>query len=207
MAPPKINSWLRHCSPVTRTRARSVTVRLAGAIGMVRLAVRGFVVWSWVRGFVVRTSWVRCSWVRRSWVHGFAVLRFAVHGFAILRLTISSVVRRSQLSGFAISLSLCLRESFLSLFLSLRVSGNDLKVKFWLKIFSGSKALILRSTEILFWKIHFLDANKHLQIPAFPEKTNTALGAREQCFFNSREGWISRVGPTVRPPSLRGERR
>ena len=85
---------------------------------------------SWVRGFVVRTSWVRCSWVRRSWVHGFAVLRFAVHGFAILRLTISSVVRRSQLSGFAISLSLCLRESFLSLFLSLRVSGNDLKVKF-----------------------------------------------------------------------------
>ena len=149
MAPPKINSWLRHCSPVTRTRARSVT---------------------WVRGFVVRTSWVRRSWVRRSWVHGFAVLRFAVHGFAILRLTISSVVRRSQLSGFAISLSLCLRESFLSLFLSLRVSGNDLKVKFWLKISSGSKALILRSTEILSEKsIFHAQPNTRKDVKQFPE--------------------------------------
>ena len=152
MAPPKINSWLRHCLPVTRTRARSVTVRLAGAISAVRLAVRGF---------AVHGSWVHCSWVRRSWVHGFAVLWFAVRGFAVPWLTISLVVRRSQLSGFAISLSLCLRESFLSLFLSLRIFGNDLKVKFWLKIFSGSKALILWSTKILFRKIHFPDATKH----------------------------------------------
>ena len=158
MAPPKINSWLRHCLPVTRTRARSVTVQLAGAIGAVQLAVRGF---------TVRGPWVHCSWVRRSWVHGFAVLWFAVRGFAVLRLTISLVVRRSQLSGFAISLSLFLRESFLSLFLSLRIFGNDLKVKFWLKIFSGSKALILWSTEILFPKIYFSDATKH---PHFQKK-------------------------------------
>ena len=65
-------------------------------------------------------------------------------------MTISPVVRRSPLSGFAISLSL-----------SLCVFGNDLKVKFWLKILSGSKALILRSTKILFRKIHFPYATKH----------------------------------------------
>ena len=158
MAPPKINSWLRHCLPVTRTRARSVTVQLGGAIGAVQLAVRGF---------TVRGPWVHCSWVRRSWVHGFAVLQFAVRGFAVLRLTISLVVRRSQLSGFAISLSLslslCLRESFLSLFLSLRIFGNDLKVKFWLKIFSGSKALILWSTKFFSQKSIFqTQPNTHI---------------------------------------------
>ena len=49
----------------------------------------------------------------------------------------------------------------LSLSLSLCVFGNDLKVKFWLKILSGSKALILRSTKILFPKIHFPYATKH----------------------------------------------
>ena len=80
---------------------------------------------SWVRGPIVG------SWVRRSWVvgspfvgslfmgHGFAVRGlvgswvrgFAVRGFNDLQLTISPVVQRSQLSGFAISLSLFACES------------------------------------------------------------------------------------------------
>ena len=115
MAPPKINSWLRHCLPVTRTRARLVTVQLAGAIGAVQLAVRGF---------TVRGPWVHCSWVRRSWVHGFAVLWFAVRGFAVLQLTISLVVRRSQLSEFAISLSLFVCASPFSLSFSLCASSE-----------------------------------------------------------------------------------
>ena len=107
------------------------------------------------RGFAVRGFAVRGLvglWVRHSWARGFVQL--AVHGFDDLGLTISPVVRRSPLSGFAISLSL-------SLSLSLCVFGNDLKVKFWLKILSGSKALILRSTKILFRKIHFPYATKH----------------------------------------------
>ena len=86
--------------------------------------------------------------VTGSRVCGFA-MRLAVRGFA---------VRRSWVF-WVCNLSLCL-----SLSLSLRVSGNDLKVKFWLKIFSGSKALILRSTEILFRKIHFPCATKHLHL-------------------------------------------
>ena len=76
-------------------------------------AVRGFA----IRGFAVRGSWVRCSWAR-----GFAIRGFAVRGFDDLRLTISSVVQPSQLSGFAISLSLFVRESFLSLSFSLCAS-------------------------------------------------------------------------------------
>ena len=94
-------------------------MRLAGAIGAVRLAVRGVAVRSWVHGFAVRGSWVRRSWVRRSWVRcswvmgslfvGSRVRGFAVRGFNDLQLTISPVLQRSQLSGFAISLSLCLR--------------------------------------------------------------------------------------------------
>ena len=120
MAPPKINSWLRHCSPVTRTRARSVTVRLAGAIGVVRLAVRGFVVWSWVRrSYVVGSlfvgspfvgSWVRCSPVRRSWV------RHSPIDDLVGGATISTFwVRNLSLSLFARVLSLSL-----SLFARLR---------------------------------------------------------------------------------------
>ena len=91
----------------------------------------------WVCGVTILGSWVRGA--TRRWCDDL--------GF----------------SGFTISLSLsvCACESFFSLFLSLRVSGNDLKVKFWLKIFSGSKALILRSTEILFRKIHFPCVTKH----------------------------------------------
>ena len=122
-----------------------------GAIAEVRLAVCGFAVWLVgaigavrlvVRGFAVRRSRVWQSWafwVRRSrrWCDDL--------GFSV----------------FAISLCVCACESFLSLFLSLRIFGNDLKVKFWLKIFSGSKALILGSTEILFRKIHFPCATKH----------------------------------------------
>ena len=198
MAPPKINSWLRHCLPVTRTRARSVTVQLAGAIGAVQLAVRGF---------TVRGPWVHCSWVRRSWVHGFAVLWFAVRGFAVLRLTISLVVRRSQLSGFAISLSLSLSLFARVLSLSLSLFAH-LRKWFEGKILAENifrvKGLNFMVNGNSFPKNLFFRRN---QTPTFPEKTNTALGAREQCFFNSREGWISRVGPTVRPPSLRGERR
>ena len=97
-------------------------MRLAGAIGAVRLAVRGFVVRSWVHGFAVRGlvgSWVRRSWVQRSLVDDLT-------GGA----TISTFWVRD------LSLSLFARESFLSLFLSLRVSGNDLKRKFGLKIIS-----------------------------------------------------------------------
>ena len=74
-------------------------------------AVRGFA----VRGFAVRGlvgSWVRRSWVQRSLVDD---LNF--------------------LGSRSLSLSVC-AESFLSLFLSLRVSGNDLKRKFGLKIIS-----------------------------------------------------------------------
>ena len=90
--------------------------------------------------------------VTGSRVRGFA-MRLAVRGF---------VVRRSWVFWVRdLSLSLFARESFFSLFLSLRVSRNDLKVKFWLKIFSGSKALILRSTKILFRKIHFSRTTKH----------------------------------------------
>ena len=66
----------------------------------------------------------------------------------------------SRSLSLSLSLCVCACESFASLFLSLRVSENDLKVKFWLKIFSGSKALILWSTEILFRKIHFPCATK-----------------------------------------------
>ena len=80
-------------------------------------------------------SWVRDA-TRGLWVRGATILGFL------------------GLQSLSLSLSL-----FLSL--SLRVSGNDLKVKFWLKIFSRSKALILRSTEILFRKIHFPCATKH----------------------------------------------
>ena len=69
---------------------------------------------------------------------------------------------RSLSLSLSLSLFVCTCESFLSLFLSLRVFGNDLKVKFWLKIFSGSKALILRLIEILFRKIHFPCATKPL---------------------------------------------
>ena len=91
--------------------------------------VRGPIVGLWVcRSWVVGLLFVG-SWVCRSWVCGFAVRGFAVRGFNDLRLTISPVVQRSQLSRFTISLSLSLfaRESLLSLFLSLRVFGNDLK--------------------------------------------------------------------------------
>ena len=134
---------------------------------------------------VTRCSWVRDSivgsWVRCSWVCGFTVCGLVGSPFVVCRswfvgscnsLFVGSTISgwRSRrwcddlhFSGFAISLSLsvCACESFLSLFLSLRVLGNDLKVKFWLKIFSRSKALILRSTEILFQKIHFPYATKH----------------------------------------------
>ena len=103
---------------------------------------------SWVRGPIVG------SWVRRSWVVGspFVGSLFMGHGFAVRGL-VGSWVRRSwvqrspvdDLTGGAtistfwvrdLSLSLFARESFLSLFLSLRVSGNDLKRKFGLKIIS-----------------------------------------------------------------------
>ena len=130
-------------------------MRLAGAIGAVRLVVRGFVGSPFVghgfavRGFAVRGSWVCCSWVRAtrcSWVQRSHRWCDDLH-----------------FSGFAISLSLsvCACESFLSLFLSLRDSENDLKVKFWLKIFSESEALILRSAKILFRKIYFPYETKH----------------------------------------------
>ena len=95
-------------------------MRLAGAIGVVRLAVRGFGFRSRVHGFAVCGSWVRRSWVRCSWVMGSLFVGSWVRGFA---------VRGFVGSPFT-------RESFLSLFLSLRVSGNDLKRKFGLKIIS-----------------------------------------------------------------------
>ena len=108
---------------------------------------------------------MRTRSVTGSRVRGFAMrltsaigaMRLAVHGFTVQR---SWVFWVRDLS-LSLSLSLFARESFLSLFLSLRVFGNDLKVKFWQKIFFGSKALILRSTKILFRKIHFPYANKH----------------------------------------------
>ena len=115
---------------------RSITVRLAGNQNESEIGNSATCRCDW--GGATRGSWVRGSivgsWVRRSWVVGspfvgslFMGHGFAVRGFNDLRLTISPVVQRSQLSGFAISLSLFARESFLSLFLSLRVSGNDLK--------------------------------------------------------------------------------
>ena len=111
-------------------------------------------------------SWVRsathCSWVHGATISGSTIVGFL--GSMFMGLTISPVVRRSWVfwvRDLSLSLYVCACESFLSLFLSLRVSGNDLKVKFWLKIFSGSKALILRSTEILFRKIHFPCVTKH----------------------------------------------
>ena len=128
-------------------------MRLAGAIGAVRLVVHGF---------AIRGSWVCCSWVHHSWVVGLLFVGSCDSLF--VGSTISSVVRRSPLfwvHDLSLSLSICACESFLSLFLSLRDSENDLKVKFWLKIFSESKALILRSTEILFQKIHFPYVTKY----------------------------------------------
>ena len=122
----------------TRTRTRSVTG-------------------SQVRGFAVRlTDAIGTVWLT---VCGFAVRRSRVRGFAV-RLAGGATIL-GFLGSRSLSLSVCACESFLSLFLSLRVSGNDLKVKFWLKIFFGSKALILRSTEILFRKIPFPCATKH----------------------------------------------
>ena len=116
---------------------------------------RSWVVGSLFVGSPFVGSWVRCSLVRRSWVRRSLVDDLA--GGA----TISTFwVRNLSLSLFARVLSL-------SLFLSLQIFRNDLKVKFWLKIFSGSKALILRSTKILFRKIHFPDATKH---PHFRKK-------------------------------------
>ena len=118
---------------------------------------------SQVRWFAVRlTGAIGTVWLT---VRGFAVRRSRVRGFA-MRLAGGATIL-GFLGSRSLSLSVCACESFLSLFLSLRVSGNDLKVKFWLKIFFGSKALILRSTEILFRKIPFPCATKH---PAFTEK-------------------------------------
>ena len=110
--------------------------------------VRGFAVWL--------TSAIGAMWLT---VRGFAVWRSRVRGFAV-RLTGGAAIL-GFLGSRSLSLSVCACESFLSLFLSLCVSRNDLKVKFWLKIFFGSKALILRLTEILFRKIHFPYATKH----------------------------------------------
>ena len=166
---------------------RSVTVQLVGNENESEIgngATRrcdwcGVTHCSWVRDSIMG-SWVRCSWVRCLWVCGFAVRGswvrrswFAVRG-SWVRATRCSWVRQSQVDDLAggatistflgsrsLSLSVCACESFLSLFLSLRILGNDLKVKFWLKIFSRSKALILRTTEILFQKIHFPYATKH----------------------------------------------
>ena len=110
---------------------------------------------------------MRTRSVTGSRVRGFAMrltsaigaMRLAVHGFTVQRSWVFWV--RDLSLSLSLSLSLFARESFLSLFLSLRVFGNDLKVKFWQKIFFGSKVLILRSTKILFRKIHFPYANKH----------------------------------------------
>ena len=202
MAPPKINSWLRHCLPVTRTRARSVTVRLAGAFGAVRLAVRGF---------AIRGSWVPCSWVRRSWVVGSPF----VGSWVCCSLVRRSWVRRSpvdDLAGGATISTFWVRNLSLSFFARVLSLSLSLFVRLR-KLFEGKilaenifrvKDLNFTVNGNSFPKNPFSRRNR---TPAFPEKTNTALGAREQCFFNSREGWISRVGPTVRPPSLRGERR
>ena len=90
------------------------------------------------------------SWVRGATISGLTILGF--------------------LGSRSLSLSICACESFLSLFLSLRVSENDLKVKFWLKISSRSKALILRSTEILSEKsIFHAQPNMRKDVKQFPE--------------------------------------
>ena len=163
--------------------------------------VRGLIVGSWVRrSYVVGSlfvgspfvgSWVRCSPVCRSWV------RHSPVDDLVGGATISTFwVRNLSLSLFARVLSLSL-----SLFARLR---KWFEGKILAKNIFRVKGLNFTVNENSFPKNPFSRRN---QTPVFPEKTNTALGAREQCFFNSREGWISRVGPTVRPPSLRGERR
>ena len=94
-----------------------------------------------VLGFVARSrQWTR--WVDRfvgSWVRGAISPSRGGDEDGDLTSAISNLTARS------LSFSLCLRvyESFLSLslFLSLRVSENDLKVKQKLKIFSGLNGL------------------------------------------------------------------
>ena len=88
-------------------------MRLVGAIGAVRLAVRGATISdSWVRsvtrwcdrrdasGFVGAVRSVRCEWVRRQ---------SGVSGFENDGETISPVVRRSLYSLFFLSMSLSSR--------------------------------------------------------------------------------------------------
>ena len=88
-------------------------MRLADAIGAVRLAIRGFAVRSWVRRSWVRCSWARGSpfvgsWVRFSWVRRSPVDDLAggatISTFWVCDLSLSLCLR---VSPFSLSFSLC----------------------------------------------------------------------------------------------------
>ena len=144
-------------------------MRLAGAIGAVRLAVRGFVVRSWVRGLWVRRSWVCHSWVCCSWVMGsLFVGSWVRHSWVrcswVRWSPVDDLVGGATISTFWVrdlSLSVCAWVLSLSLFLSLRVSGNDLKWKFGLKIISVGFGLFYGQTENIFSLTQFSIPTKH----------------------------------------------
>ena len=120
---------------------------------------RGFA----VRGFAVRGSWVRCSWARGSPFVGSWVRFSWVRRSPVDDLTGGATISTFWVRDLSLSLSLSLfaRESFLSLFLSLRVSGNDLKRKFGLKIISVGFGLFYGQTENIFSLTQFTIPTKH----------------------------------------------
>ena len=135
-------------------RMRDGFDRFVGSWRNLTVAWRGRGQWS-VHGFVGRSQrWTR--WVDRfmgSWCDLTVAWRGRGRRFDWCDL---------ELDG-AISNSLCLRvcEAFLFLFLSLRVFGNDLKVKQKLKIFSRSKGLFYSQSKWFSRKLYFPCATKH----------------------------------------------
>ena len=120
----------------------------------------------WVNRFV--GSWCDLAdgrgWSISSWVRG--TISPSCGGDEDGDLT--GAISNSTARPLSLSLRVC--ESFLSLFLSLRVFGNDLKVKQKLKIFSGSKGLFYgESNDFSENSIFHAQPNTQFHVKGFPE--------------------------------------